>query len=185
LSLLLRLAPRGRHLAFEPLPQKAAWLRRKFPEVEVHAAALGASSGEVSFVENLTRSSFSGLRARPGATDVTREITVRCERLDDVLGVRVDFLKADVEGAELMVLQGAAGVQRRDRPALVFESGPGGAERFGYGRMDLYNYLKGLGYYIYLFKDYLAGGPPLSPGDFDAAHAYPFAAFNYVAVTSP
>jgi hypothetical protein len=65
LRLLLRLAPRGRHLAFEPLPQKAAWLRKKFPEVEIRTAALGAKSGAVSFVENLTRPGFRGLRGRP------------------------------------------------------------------------------------------------------------------------
>jgi hypothetical protein len=78
-----------------------------------------------------------------------REITVPGERLDAVPGGRVDFLNVDVEGSELMVFQGAAGVLRRDRPALEFESGPGGAELFGYGCTNLYNYLKEFGYYIY------------------------------------
>ena len=40
LSTILRLAPRGQHWAFEPTPSKAAWLRAKFPEVEVREMAL-------------------------------------------------------------------------------------------------------------------------------------------------
>ncbi|MFW2388211.1 MAG: hypothetical protein ACN4G0_07740 [Polyangiales bacterium] len=30
-SLLLELAPAGQHMAFEPMPDKAKWLRKKFP----------------------------------------------------------------------------------------------------------------------------------------------------------
>jgi hypothetical protein len=39
-SLLMKLAPDGRHMAVEPTPEKARWLRKKFPEVEVRAEAL-------------------------------------------------------------------------------------------------------------------------------------------------
>src|SRR4051794_21084275 len=46
LSTIMRLAPRGRHLAFEPVATKAALLRRKFPEVEIHEAALGETPGQ-------------------------------------------------------------------------------------------------------------------------------------------
>ncbi|HVK10329.1 MAG TPA: FkbM family methyltransferase, partial [Gemmataceae bacterium] len=49
LSTFTRLAPRGRHWAFEPLPQKADWLRRKFPEVEVRQLALSDARGQVTF----------------------------------------------------------------------------------------------------------------------------------------
>src|SRR4029450_12115017 len=40
---LVRLAPEGRHVAWEPLPQFAERLRHAYPAVEVRAAAL---SGE-------------------------------------------------------------------------------------------------------------------------------------------
>lgn len=36
LSHIVRIAPLGRHVAFEPLPRFAASLRRKFPQVAVH-----------------------------------------------------------------------------------------------------------------------------------------------------
>jgi FkbM family methyltransferase len=181
LSLFLRLAPRGKHLAFEPVAEKAAWLRRKFPEVEVYQAALTDTPGQTTFVENLSRPGFSGLRAA-GGSDRTREIAVTCERLDDVVGSRrVHCLKVDVEGAELLVLRGATEILRRDRPVIVFESGPGGAERFGFTRGELYTFLTSRGYAVYLPKGYLDGVGPIDLPKFDRAHTYPFLAFNYLA----
>src|SRR5882672_2577872 len=61
LSLILKLAPRGKHFAFEPVPQKAAWLAGKFPEVIVKPMALSDQTGPLTFTENITRPGFSGL----------------------------------------------------------------------------------------------------------------------------
>lgn len=184
LSSLVALAPRGRHLAFEPVARKAAWLRRRFPEVDVRAVALGETTGYVSFGENLSRPGYSGLGAAGGG-DRVRTVTVECDRLDNVVGPdrRVDFLKVDAEGAELLVLRGAAGMLKRDRPAVLFESTPGGAEKLGTTRGHLFDFLTTeLGYSVYLIKDHLRGGPPLDLAAFDRSHQYPFRAFNYLAV---
>jgi FkbM family methyltransferase len=185
LSLLLELAPGGRHMAFEPIARKAGWLQKKFPEVDVRAAALGNVTGKVTFSENLSRPGFSGLRAPTDVKDRVREVEVQGDRLDAVLspGYRVDFLKVDVEGAELKVLQGAAETLKRDRPTILFESGPGGAEKFGLSRRDLFSYLNDeQGYSIYFIKDFLAGAGPIDLDTFDAGHNYPFRAFNYLAI---
>jgi FkbM family methyltransferase len=185
LSTFTRLAPRGRHWAFEPLPQKADWLRRKFPEVEVRQLALSDARGQVTFTENLTRPGFSGLRATVGANDRVRDVTVQVERLDGVIPPdhRVDFLKIDVEGAEPMVLRGAAALLRRWSPPVLFESGPGGVEKFGLTRRDLFSiFTEEHGYSVYLLKSFLNGSPPLDFAGFDRAHEYPFLAFNYLAV---
>ena len=185
LSLLVKLAPRGRHMAFEPVARKAAWLRKKFPEVDVREVALGNTSGKVTFSENLSRPGFSGLRAPTDVNDRVREVEVQAGCLDDLLppDYRVDFLKVDVEGAELKVFQGAVRTLKRDRPAILFESGPGGAEKFGLSRRDLFSYLADeQGYGIYMVKDYLSGGGPIDFERFDAAHRYPFGAFNYLAL---
>jgi FkbM family methyltransferase len=186
LSLLVKLAPRGKHMAFEPVARKAGWLREKFPEVDVRDVALGNTSGKVTFSENLSRPGFSGLRAPTDVNDRVREVEVQAACLDDLLApdYRLDFLKVDVEGAELKVLQGAARALKRDRPTILFESGPGGAEKFGLSRCDLFSYLTGeQGYAIYMIKDYLAGGGPIDVERFDAAHRYPFQAFNYLAIS--
>lgn len=49
LQKIVTLAPRAQHLAFEPVPQKALWLRRKFPRVSVQQAALTDSTGTADF----------------------------------------------------------------------------------------------------------------------------------------
>src|SRR5688572_29459945 len=48
LAEIVRLAPRGRHIAFEPLPAQAERLRAAFPGVEVRNAAVSDKTGEAS-----------------------------------------------------------------------------------------------------------------------------------------
>jgi FkbM family methyltransferase len=183
LSAIVRHAPQGKHLAFEPVPRKAAWLRRKFPEVDVREVALADRTGSVRFGEDLKQSGFSSIL--PPGPSWSGEFTAPCDRLDNVAdpACRVGFLKIDVEGAELLVLRGATGVLRRDRPAILFESAPGGAEKFGLSRGQLFAFLTDdQGYSIYLIGDYLRGGGPLDLRAFHECHVYPFRAFNYIAV---
>lgn len=182
LSSIIRRAPRGKHIAIEPVPMKAAWLRRKFPEVEVHEIALADATGEQRFLENRNSSGLS--RILTAEQSVTSETTVKCDRLDNIIdpGRRVGFVKIDVEGAELLALRGAASLLLRDRPAVLFESTPGGAERFGLTRAGLFAFLtKEMDYSIYLIGDYIRGGRPLDLAGFEECHQYPFRAFNYVA----
>jgi FkbM family methyltransferase len=129
LSTMVRLAPRGRHLAFEPIQEKALWLARKFPEVDVRAVALSDSVGPVEFIEDLSRPGFSGLRPAAGRRQRTRRHQVEAWTLDRALppGYLPDFVKLDVEGEELAVLRGGRETFLRARPMLLFEHGPGGA----------------------------------------------------------
>ena len=131
---IIRLAPKGRHVAWEPLPAFARQLGRRFPSVEVRQAALSDRAGRRSFAHVLDEPGWSGFEARPtpGGSPV-ETITVRCERLDDVLraDVRPELIKIDVEGAEEEVLRGAMATLRRHRPIVVFEHGAGSAEHYG------------------------------------------------------
>lgn len=125
LETLVRLAPEGRHFAFEPLPELAADLRRRFPGVEVRDAALAAESGTAAFHRAVDAHSRSSLRADVLAGRQTSSFDVAIEVLDDVIpsDVKVDFLKIDVEGAQLDVLRGASRILGRDQPTVVLEHG--------------------------------------------------------------
>jgi FkbM family methyltransferase len=176
---MVRLAPSGRHLAYEPLPEMAASLRLEFPAVDVRNAALGDTAGQMSFIHVTNHPAYSGLRERalpPDAT--TAEIKVRVERLDDVLpdGFKPEFLKVDVEGAELQVFRGALETLRRHRPTIWFEHGVGAADRYGTKPTDVYELLvDDVGLRIFDAD----GQGPYSHAQFDEVFTRPM--FNFAA----
>src|SRR5262249_29780250 len=97
---MLRFAPKGRHVAAEPIPALAARLRDRFPGCTIVEAALGETRGVQSFVEVASHPALSGLRRRidlPEATS-TRTYDVRIETLDAIVGpdAPVAFVKIDV-----------------------------------------------------------------------------------------
>jgi FkbM family methyltransferase len=131
---MVRIAPRGRHVAWEPLPAFAARLREQFPGVEVREAALGDTAGTRAFAHVVEDPGWSGFLVRPTpSSSPVEELTVEVERLDDVLsdGVRPAFVKVDVEGAEEAMLLGALETLRRHRPVVAFEHGRGSADIYG------------------------------------------------------
>lgn len=186
LNEFVALAPEGKHHAFEAVPQKVEWLRKKFPEATIHNVALSDTNGTTSFYENTERSGFSGLQPHVyHAGEGFKEHQIECKRLDDVLppGYTVHFLKVDVEGAELQVLNGATETLRRCKPFILFECTQSGLCLYAIPPGDMYRFFtESLGYGIYIVKHWLAGGGQLTRGEFVEAMNYPFAAFNFLAV---
>ena len=86
--------------------------------------------------------------------------------LDDVIppDQTVDFVKVDVEGAELLVFRGALATLARCRPTIVFEHGPYGADVYeSQPSAALYDLLVGrCGLQIFVMETWLRGGPSLS-----------------------
>jgi FkbM family methyltransferase len=153
LRAMVRFAPNGRHIAWEPLPAFARRLREQFPTVEVREAALSDRAGDRAFAHVLDESGWSGFVGRPTpAGSAVETITVRCERLDDALpaGIRPELIKIDVEGAEEQVLRGATETLRRHRPVVLFEHGAGSADHYGTTPLRIHELFTGqLGYSIH------------------------------------
>lgn len=131
--------PLGAVHAFEPMPQTAAVLRENCAlnsceNVTVVEMALGASSGIAELVLERGRAcgdaSLFGARELGGRVHRCRVTTldeyVRSTRIN-----RVDVIKCDVEGAELLFLQGAARTIEEYRPVVAIELNPATLARAG------------------------------------------------------
>lgn len=156
---MLRLAPDGRHLAFEPLADHAERLAAEFPAVDVRNVALADRTGEAQFMRR-PASALSSLETVPEGedpetwrgpiTDDAQRVTVAVRQLDDELPQ--DFvpalLKLDVEGVEHAVLSGARRTLEAHRPVVAVEHSIG-AIHHGYEAGGIYEILTGSGLRIF------------------------------------
>jgi len=114
--------PNGKVLAFEPLPTAYQLLQRNSADlVNVLAlqSALGDRSGTVPFYVHPSGDQSSTMNMG----DAQEQIRVEIKTLDSMTGQfdRVDFIKIDVEGSELQVLQGGKETIERFEPVIQFE----------------------------------------------------------------
>lgn len=116
-------------LCFEPAPRSFQALQKRmmrlknewaFDEdtIQCFQAGLGAHSGKVLFNELDLAIGNMVLPWREGRKDGDSGIQLHC--LDDLFSEeRVDFIKADIEGSEMDMLDGAKAVIVRDKPLLA------------------------------------------------------------------
>jgi FkbM family methyltransferase len=116
----------GRVYSFEPVPKNRGLLEQNLalnpdlaPRVTVSPAPLGARAGEVVAIRDRMA---AGAQIQQ-STDGEDLVELRTETIDALVAAgdipRVDFLKVDVEGADLSVLEGAAETIRTQRPRIA------------------------------------------------------------------
>jgi FkbM family methyltransferase len=185
LDKLVAAAPDGAHLAIEPLPELADRLRLRYPDVRVESCVLGDHEGSETFYRQVDRPAWSSLSADHRASDSSpvEALEVPMRRLDDVVD-GADFLKIDVEGAELGVLRGGSRVLDSG-PVVLFEHAHLHARHFATTPGEVWDELAGHAYRIHS----LDGRGPHARDDFAAIcrHAAdtaygPAAETNFLAV---
>ncbi|MCU7801266.1 MAG: FkbM family methyltransferase [gamma proteobacterium symbiont of Lucinoma myriamae] len=170
LRLMMKYAPNGTFLAFEPLPHLYEKLIQDFRSDNIHLynLALSNTEGESSFNYVISNPAYSGLIKRrydrPKETDT--KIVVKTQQLDTILSNenigRVSFIKIDVEGAEYLVIDGAQARIKSDKPIIVFEHGVGGSDYYGKRPEDVFELLSiKCGLQISLMSRWLKGEPSL------------------------
>ena len=171
------LAPAGPHWAFEPIPELYEKLCTQFVDRPVHILpyALAEKTGETTFNWVKNAPAYSGIRQRKYdiATPDIEEITVQLRSLDEVIpeDFQIDFIKIDVEGAEMGVLRGARRLLQRCRPVVVFEFGLGASDFYRTRPADIYHYLTGeIGLHINTLRAFTRQAPPLSKEDFETLY---------------
>jgi FkbM family methyltransferase len=190
LSLLMKYAPRGRHIAFEPSQTRGNRLKSRFPNATIHNCAVSDWAGVAVFEENETELGYSRLQGMVHATNAnTTSYEVEVCRLDDILlrETKIDLLKLDIEGGELAALRGAVQSIRKFQPVIIFECGPEyGMTEQKLSRRALYEFItQDLSYDIFSFVDFLFDKGPMTYDEFRKCGLYPCRAFNFIAQPSP
>ena len=103
LDVILTLAPKGQHFAFEPIPVLFRQLQEKYKhKATIYPYALSDVNGTSSFQFVKNAPAYSGIHKRKYniATPDIEQIHVELKTLDKLIPMdtRIDFIKIDVEG---------------------------------------------------------------------------------------
>ena len=160
LQMMMEAAPQAAHYAFEPIPELFQLLKRKFRRnAKVYCVALSDKKETTSFNLVLTDMAYSGLNKRAyDKKEKDTSIFVETELLDAIIptDIKITLIKMDVEGAELLVMKGAAQTIQRSKPILLFEFGKAGAEAYNYNDEIMFQFInETLQYNIYTLQSWL------------------------------
>ncbi|MBI3182683.1 MAG: FkbM family methyltransferase [Myxococcales bacterium] len=142
--------PGGRVIAFEPSPRELEHLQahvrlNRLENVSLERLALGEGERSSDFYVCQGRETGCNSMRRPNVPDRLERIEVQVQSLDCYLeraGVtRVDWVKLDVEGAELEVLRGAKRVAAELRPVWMCELCDLRTEPWGYPSAAIFDEL--------------------------------------------
>lgn len=142
-----KVGPTGRVLAFEPNPVAMECLiynTRQYPQVSTFHVGLSNAPGHAGVNHD------SGGNLGAASLDYVRHGSVPLDSLDRIVrseGLpRLDLIKADVEGFELYLLQGAVRTICRFRPILIVEINLGCLRRVGLEAEDVLGFIGALNY---------------------------------------
>jgi FkbM family methyltransferase len=150
--------PTGRVFAFEPTPQTYSVLAQNVAglgNVVAENLAVHSTPGVITIHDfGPAHSGLNSMLSSPRVSERAasrlraKRFEVRCVRLDEYFaerGIKPDFVKVDVESAEIHVLRSMENLLATVRPAVSVETGDYGAAGAGQTR-DCIRYLVDRGY---------------------------------------
>jgi FkbM family methyltransferase len=157
--LLSRMARDGAVISFEPVSLNQQVLRlnlalNEAANVEVRPMVLSDSVGHTDFAVS-SDGAFSSLKSstrKPHLSDIRCRMSTLDHEFPDR---RVDFVKLDVEGAELLVLKGGSGLLStpgRKPRAILVEIAETNMRAYGYTASELLACLRALGYELHTIR---------------------------------
>lgn len=137
-----------RVIAFEAVPATYEFLRRNtdgLSNVEALNFAVGPDEGEVFFSHYRKHGQLSHVASSEDEAGATRIGPIVRRAIDSFQLIDVSFVKIDVEGYELQVLEGARETLIRCRPLVLVEQGGNEEKHFGRRRNEASEFLEMLG----------------------------------------
>ena len=137
-----------RVIAFEAVPATYEFLRQNtdgLPNVEALNIAAGPDEGEVFFSHYQKHGQLSHVASSVEEAGAIRIGPVARRAIDSLELTDISFIKIDVEGYELQVLEGARETLTRCRPLVLVEQGGNEEKHFGRRRNEASEFLESLG----------------------------------------
>jgi len=152
--------PTGHVHAFEPIPHTFDVLQKNIilnrcSNVTLNNIALDATNGQKDMF--LPDIGVSGSFHLHEYKKNYQTISCRTRAFDDYCLKKkinhVDFIKADIEGAELLMLKGGINIIKSSMPVMFLEIQKKSTNLFGYKPKEIFEFLLGLGYKSYYVSD--------------------------------
>lgn len=137
--------PTGRVFAFEPLPASFELLQRNVAEnhyvrrTELKQVACASKSGKI----------LADVKSRMVVASRAGNTSIDAVALDEIIDSRVHLCKIDVEGHEPGVIEGMAGILRRNQPIILTEFNNYWLREAGSSIEDYAKLLRSFGYELW------------------------------------
>lgn len=151
-----KLFPASRVFAFEPIPKTFSFLEKNvalngLDNMRVFPWGLFNEASERVFFVNPAIMGAASTSEMAGGAGEAQRCTVRTlDAIVNELGVSIDFIKIDVEGAELFVFQGGIKEIERSKPIIFTEMLRKHSATFHYHPNDIIALLEGFGYHCFM-----------------------------------
>lgn len=168
----IKQAPNGTHFGFEPIPDLFEKLKAEFNQkATIFPYALANKNGKTTFHYVKNAPAYSGIKKRKYNIENPdiEKIEVELKKLDEIIPTltKIDFIKIDVEGAELDVLKGAEQLLKKDKPIVIFECGLGASEYYNTQAKDIFEFFNlSINYNIFTLENWLRKNENLSENEF-------------------
>ena len=122
--------------------------------VNVYDFAIGEQNCIVNMSQDELNSGASAVAANPGSSQTVACQMITIDNFVESASIpRVDFIKIDLEGYDLFVIDGALSVIIRDKPGLYMEISPSWFRRHQRSEKELFDFLESKNYQIYWDND--------------------------------
>jgi FkbM family methyltransferase len=159
-----RVGSAGKVIAVEPMPITAQIFMRvarhfKFPNVSLYQLALGDRKREATmqvYEDKYKFKRLSNTRLSSSPVGSNPYFKVKMTTFDSLVDeqniTNIKLIKCDIEGVEMLFLQGAINTLQKESPIIICEIVAEHLYKYGYKPEDVYGFLLKLGYLAYVYK---------------------------------